>query len=116
VSNPPYIPDGKEPIDLEVALYDPPLALYGGGADGLRVPDGIVGTAARWLRCGGVLVMEHGAEQGAALRELAVRHGFIEASTLADLAGRDRVLRAVWPGPPGCGPAKSQAHMAGSAA
>ncbi len=40
VANPPYIPPGARPVDPEVADHDPPLALYGGGADGLDVPRG----------------------------------------------------------------------------
>jgi release factor glutamine methyltransferase len=94
VSNPPYIPDGCRPLDPEVALHDPPVALYGGGVDGMRVPDGIVGTAVGLLRPGGVLIMEHGAEQGEAMRTLAAHHGLVEITTHQDLAGRDRVLRA----------------------
>ncbi|MDR1293746.1 MAG: peptide chain release factor N(5)-glutamine methyltransferase [Bifidobacteriaceae bacterium] len=95
VTNPPYIPDGCRPLDPEVELHDPPAALYGGGADGLMVPAAIVRTAAALLRAGGVLVMEHGADQGPAMRALAERHGFTGAVTHRDLAGRDRVLRAV---------------------
>jgi release factor glutamine methyltransferase len=94
VTNPPYIPDGCRPLDPEVALHDPPSALYGGGADGLMVPDAIVRTAAALARTGGALIMEHGAEQGAAMRALAGRHGFTDAVTHRDLAGRDRVLYA----------------------
>jgi release factor glutamine methyltransferase len=95
VSNPPYIPDGMVPIDPEVARHDPPAALYGGGADGLEVPAGIVQTAARLLVPGGTLVMEHGERQGAATRRLAEAAGFTEIATRPDLAGRDRVLTAI---------------------
>jgi release factor glutamine methyltransferase len=94
VSNPPYIPDGCEPLEVEVARFDPPGALYGGGADGLKVPGAIVGAAKRLLRPGGVLILEHGAEQGAALRRLAQAHGFSGVRTERDLAGRERVLWA----------------------
>lgn len=94
VSNPPYVPAG-EVEDAETEGHDPDLALYGGGADGLAVPVGIIARAAALLREGGVLVMEHDAGQGAALREAARAAGFAETVTGQDLTGRDRFLRAV---------------------
>ncbi|SDN00947.1 peptide chain release factor N(5)-glutamine methyltransferase [Actinomyces ruminicola] len=94
VSNPPYVPAG-EVEDVETAGYDPDLALYGGGADGLRLPLAVVERAAALLRPGAVLVMEHDPGQGAALRAAALGAGFTEAVTGQDLAGRDRYLRAV---------------------
>lgn len=63
VANPPYVPDGAIPRDPEVRLHDPRRALYG-GADGLDVVRGIVRQAAVLLPAGGVLVVEHGDEQG----------------------------------------------------
>lgn len=62
---------------------------------GLEVPIAVIGRAAALLRVGGVLVMEHDAGQGPALREAALAVGFREASTGQDLTGRDRFLRAV---------------------
>ena len=47
------------------------------------------------LHDNGLLVMEHDAGQGRALREAALAGGFREASTGQDLTGRDRFLRAV---------------------
>ena len=64
VANPPYIPPGSRPVDPEVADHDPPLALYGGGDDGLAVPRGVVASAAGLLQPGGLLVMEHADGQG----------------------------------------------------
>ncbi|WP_159717584.1 peptide chain release factor N(5)-glutamine methyltransferase [Actinomyces marmotae] len=94
VSNPPYVPAG-EVEDVETAGYDPDLALYGEGADGLRLPLAVIERAAALLRPGAVLVMEHDPGQGAALRAAALGAGFTEAVTGQDLAGRDRYLRAV---------------------
>lgn len=94
VSNPPYVPaDAVE--DTETDRYDPDLALYGGGADGLAVPTAIIERAAALLRPGGVLVMEHDADQSTSLRAAARSAGFASASTGQDLTGRDRYLRAV---------------------
>lgn len=62
-ANPPYVPLGARPREPEVRDHDPALALYG-GLDGLDVVRGIVGTARRLLRPGGLLVIEHSDEQG----------------------------------------------------
>ncbi|PHP53759.1 peptide chain release factor N(5)-glutamine methyltransferase [Actinomyces ruminis] len=94
VSNPPYVPAGAVE-DLETERYDPDLALYGGGADGLHLPLVVVKRATALLRPGGVLVMEHDPGQGAALRAAAREVGFSAAATGTDLTGRDRYLRAV---------------------
>lgn len=99
-ANPPYIPPDAVPVDPEVRDHDPELALYGRGADGLDVPAGVLHRAARLLRPGGVVLMEHADVQGAGARELATSLGFLGAATLPDLTGRDRFLRAVWPGGP----------------
>lgn len=95
VSNPPYIPPDGVPRDPEVALYDPPEALYGTGMDGLAVPRAIIDEAVRLLRIGGVLIMEHGEEQGASLRSYAESSVFwADVETRQDLTGRDRMLVA----------------------
>lgn len=94
VSNPPYIPPGMVPRDPEVRRHDPPAALYGGGEDGLAVPARVVRTAARLLRPGGVLVMEHGDDQGPGARALCADGGWADVRTVTDLTGRDRALVA----------------------
>lgn len=93
LSNPPYVGLTDAPTQRE-AQVDPPVALYGGGEDGLVTPRGIV-TRAYWLlRDGGALVMEHGEQQGNALVEHALSVGFVTARTERDLTGRDRFLVA----------------------
>jgi release factor glutamine methyltransferase len=94
VSNPPYIPDDAIPRDPEVRLHDPALALYG-GPDGLDVVRVISRRAAELLRPGGMLVLEHGELQGAAIRELLTADGWRAASTTRDLLGRDRATTAL---------------------
>lgn len=89
VSNPPYIPSAAIPRDPEVRLFDPPAALYG-GEDGLDVVRRLSHTARRLLRPGGVLVIEHGELQGAAIRGLLTTDGWRGATTQRDLTGRDR--------------------------
>lgn len=95
VANPPYIPPDAVPVDPEVRDHDPVEALYGGGADGLDVPRAVVATAARLLRPGGLLVMEHADVQGAAVRALVSAGGaFDPPETATDLTGRDRMVTA----------------------
>ncbi|WP_223269429.1 peptide chain release factor N(5)-glutamine methyltransferase [Frigoribacterium sp. ACAM 257] len=93
-SNPPYIPVGMVPRDPEVRLHDPELALYG-GADGLDVVRDLSVTALRLLHPDGVLVVEHGEEQGGAIRDLLDADGWRSTVTHPDLAGRDRATTAV---------------------
>lgn len=94
VSNPPYIPVGMIPRDPEVRLHDPELALFG-GADGLDVVRILSQRALRLLVPGGTLVIEHGEEQGAAIRELLTADGWRGAATHPDLTRRDRATTAV---------------------
>jgi release factor glutamine methyltransferase len=93
-SNPPYIPVGMVPRDPEVRLHDPALALYG-GADGLDVVRDLSATALRLMRTDGVLVIEHGEEQGGAIRDLLDADGWRSPATHPDLTGRDRATTAV---------------------
>jgi release factor glutamine methyltransferase len=93
VSNPPYVPDGAR-VPREVADHDPPMALWG-GPDGLDVVRGLLVTAARLLRPGGRLGIEHADQQGSALPALVRAHGaFTDVDDHADLAGRPRYTTA----------------------
>ena len=92
VSNPPYLLPGEE-LDLETRDFDPHLALFG-GEDGLDVIREVISVSSVILRPGGVLVMEHGVDQGAAIAELLTAEDFVAISTERDLVGRDRFTRA----------------------
>jgi release factor glutamine methyltransferase len=93
VSNPPYVPDGAR-VPREVADHDPPLALWG-GPDGLDVVRGLLVTAARLLRPGGGLGIEHADQQGGALPSLVRAHGgYTDVEDHPDLAGRPRFATA----------------------
>lgn len=98
VSNPPYIPFGSI-VAPEVAEYDPPAALWssGDGLDAVRA----VERVARWLlRPGGLVAVEHGAQQGAAVFWVfAEERGWRDTANHRDLARRDRFVTAAWPGP-----------------
>ena len=90
VTNPPYVPENQVPEQVEVREYDPPIALYGGSADGLRIPEQIMHVAFELLRCGGAMVMEHDISQGDALKKYAESVGFSRARVGNDLTGRPR--------------------------
>ena len=93
VSNPPYVPD-EAVLPREVADHDPPLALWG-GPDGLDVVRGLLDTAARLLRPGGALGIEHADQQGSALPALVRAHGaWTDVADHPDLAGRPRFTTA----------------------
>lgn len=96
VSNPPYIPDAAVPIDLEVQLHDPSLALYG-GEDGLDVIREISTRSLALLRPGGQLVLEHAHTQAAAIGELLLIQGWQEIVSSQDLTGKDRMISAKRP-------------------
>ncbi len=95
VSNPPYVPPDAVPVDPEVRDHDPQVALYGLGADGLQVPRLVVATAARLLRPGGLLVVEHAdVQQHALLAALHAAGDWRDATGHPDLAGRPRYVIA----------------------
>jgi release factor glutamine methyltransferase len=98
ISNPPYIPVGSC-VPPEVGEYDPPAALWGGGADGLNAIRAVERTARRLLRPGGLVAVEHGAQQGSAVYWVFPEEaGWRDTRNNKDLAGRDRFVTAVWPG------------------
>jgi release factor glutamine methyltransferase len=96
VSNPPYIPIGAW-VPPEVGEYDPATALWG-GADGLAAVHVVEATARRLLRPGGLVAVEHGAQQGPAVYWVfAEESGWRDPRNHVDLAGRDRFVTATRP-------------------
>jgi release factor glutamine methyltransferase len=94
ISNPPYIPFHSW-VPPEVGEYDPATALWG-GADGLDAIRVIEQVAKRLLRPGGLVAVEHGAPQGAAVYWVfAEENGWRATRNHRDLAGRDRFVTAV---------------------
>ncbi len=95
ISNPPYIPVGSW-VPPEVGEYDPATALWG-GADGLDPIRVIERAARRLLRDGGLVAVEHGAPQGAAVYWVfSEEQGWSGTRNHSDLAGRDRFVTASW--------------------
>lgn len=101
VANPPYVADDSPLVEESVRTWEPHRALFAGrdGLDDLRV---IVAAAPARLRRGGWLVLEIGADQGAAVRALLSESGFTDVEIRPDLAGHDRVAlgRTPVPDPP----------------
>jgi release factor glutamine methyltransferase len=90
VSNPPYIASGDAHLTQGDLRFEPAAALAS-GSDGLDAIRQIVSQAPAHLRDGGMLAMEHGFDQAAAVRKLLLQSGFVETYTERDLGGRDRV-------------------------
>lgn len=93
VSNPPYIASADP--HLRDLGFEPQSALVAGndGLDDIRI---IVREAPAHLHDGGWLLIEHGYDQGDAVRALFMAAGFAAVETRQDLGGNDRVTRGRW--------------------
>lgn len=93
VSNPPYI--AADDAHLPALRYEPRQALVAGvdGLDDLRI---LIAGAGAWLRPGGWLCLEHGAEQGAAVRALFDAAGYTDVETRRDFSGHERLSGGRW--------------------
>jgi release factor glutamine methyltransferase len=93
VSNPPYVKRHDPELSEDVARHEPALALISGddGLDALRT---LVAGAPSRLRQGGWLLVEHGFDQGAGVRDLMHTAGMTAIETRSDLAGHPRATRA----------------------
>jgi len=88
LANLPYVADGAR-LAPEISQYEPAGALFA-GADGL---DSIRRLAARLAGSDvGLVALEVGFDQAAAVAELLIAAGFRAISTLRDLAGHERVV------------------------
>ncbi|WP_417529829.1 peptide chain release factor N(5)-glutamine methyltransferase [Marinobacter lipolyticus] len=97
VSNPPYIASGDHHLGEGDVRFEPASALVAGG-DGLDDIRAIVATSADWLNAGGWLVVEHGFDQGDAVRALFGQAGLVAVETRKDYGNRDRLTLGQWPG------------------
>ena len=89
-SNPPYIATGDRHLDEGDLRHEPPRALSS-GVDGLDAIRAIAAAAPGHLVPGGWLLLEHGLDQGPAVRALLEQAGFVAVETARDLEDRDRV-------------------------
>ncbi|HEV7166051.1 MAG TPA: peptide chain release factor N(5)-glutamine methyltransferase [Gammaproteobacteria bacterium] len=90
VSNPPYVREHDPHLQMGDVRFEPRAALAS-GADGLDDLRRIVAAASVHLEPRGWLLLEHGHDQGAAVRALLAAHGYTAPDTFKDLSGRDRV-------------------------
>ena len=92
-ANPPYIAAGD--AHLPALHHEPTLALVS-GTDGLDLLRVLIAQAPQWLEAGGWLLLEHGHDQGAAVRALLQTQGFSEVATRRDFGGNERVSGGRW--------------------
>jgi len=90
ISNPPYIAAEDPHLVAGDVRFEPSSALVAGhdGLDDLRQ---IIAEAPTHLVDGGWLLLEHGYDQAAAVRELLARHGFEQIESRLDLNGHERI-------------------------
>ncbi|KOQ68624.1 peptide chain release factor N(5)-glutamine methyltransferase [Stenotrophomonas maltophilia] len=89
-SNPPYIASEDPHLQQGDLRFEPASALAS-GLDGLDDIRRIVAGAPEHLQPAGWLLIEHGWDQGAAIRTLFDAAGFADVQTQQDLEQRDRV-------------------------
>jgi release factor glutamine methyltransferase len=91
-ANPPYIPIGEHKgLDPTVKDFEPALALVG-GEDGLDLYPRLIRQARQHLVPGGVLAVEVGAGQAAAVEQIFMQEGFSALSREKDYGGHERVV------------------------
>ena len=96
-SNPPYIAEGDPHLSEGDLRHEPARALAS-GADGLDAIRVLAATAPARLVPGGWLLLEHGHDQGAAVRALLEQAGLVAVETARDLEQRERVSFGRLPG------------------
>lgn len=89
VANPPYVDPGDPQLASGALRFEPRAALVA-GEQGLAALRAIAAAAPAHLLPGGWLLLEHGADQGAAVRALCAA-ALEEVRSWRDLAGRERV-------------------------
>ena len=96
VSNPPYIAQGDAEVETSVNEWEPHSALFAGkdGLDDIRV---ITADAPRWLRGGGLLVVEMGYSQASEVSALFAASGLSDVTVHKDLARHDRFVSGIKP-------------------
>ncbi|MBK1633190.1 protein-(glutamine-N5) methyltransferase, release factor-specific [Thiohalocapsa halophila] len=93
VANPPYVRAGDPHLRQGDVRFEPCQALAA-GVDGLAATRAIAPQAAAALRPGGLLLLEHGWQQGAEVRAMLRAGGWCAIVTRRDLAGLERATGA----------------------
>ena len=92
-ANPPYIDPLDSPLHCGDVRFEPRSALVASRA-GMADLAALVDGAPLQLHPGGWLLLEHGFDQGEAVRGLLQRAGFVDVTTRCDLAGQERITGA----------------------
>lgn len=95
VSNPPYIDELDPHLNQGDVRFEPTSALVAANL-GLADIELITRQASDFLLPGGWLLLEHGYQQGAEVRELLQSFGYQQVSTEQDYGGNDRVTLGCW--------------------
>lgn len=90
VSNPPYIDQQDPHLSLGDVRFEPHTALVA-DACGLADIQAIIELSTSHLKPAGWLAIEHGWQQAEAVRDLFIKKGYKNVSSLADYANVDRV-------------------------
>ena len=93
VSNPPYIP-AADCLELQEEVRREPLMALDGGADGYDFYRRIAAEAPRFLKDGGVLLLEVGFDQAQGVMALCREAGFREVMAHEDYQHIDRMVEA----------------------
>lgn len=95
VSNPPYIAEAERHLVMEEVLQNEPSSALFSPQEGLQHLRSAIAAANHALLPGGLVVLEHGANQGAAVRKLLEQGGnFKKIETRRDLAQLERCTLA----------------------
>lgn len=89
VSNPPYIPSSELPHLPQQVRREPAIALDG-GADGLYFYRRLAADAARLLKEGGLMLMEHGCDQAEDIAQIMSQAGWQSLEIIKDYGGHQR--------------------------
>ena len=90
ISNPPYIAAGDVHLAQGDVRFEPESALVA-GVDGLDDIREIIQAAPQHLNAGGQLMLEHGYDQAAAVRQLLLDAGFEQVESRKDLGTHERI-------------------------
>ncbi|MCO7224091.1 peptide chain release factor N(5)-glutamine methyltransferase [Pleionea sp. CnH1-48] len=90
VSNPPYIAPDDPHLSRGDLRFEPDTALSAQD-NGLADIIQILEQGRQHLNQEGILIMEHGYDQGAVVRDLFVQKGYQKVEGIKDFAGQDRV-------------------------
>ncbi len=95
VSNPPYIDENDHHLQQGDVRFEPLSALVAGNK-GLADIELIAGQAPAYLKEGGALLIEHGFEQGEAVRNILKDASYARIKTVKDYGGNERVTMAFY--------------------